>query len=161
MSKKKFIVSLPDEERQELASHIKTGIHSSRSINRARILLLADEELSDPQIAKQVGVCLGTVFRIRRRYCTEGLQAALTEHPRPGAPKTFTGRDEANLTVLACTNPPKGYQRWTHRLLADKLVELEAVSAISYRTVGRLLKKTTSNPGKSANGASVQSTACF
>ena len=156
MSKKKFIVSFPDEERQELASYINRGTHSARLINRARILLLADEGVSDPQIAKQVGVCFGTVFRIRRRYCTEGLQAALTEKPRPGAPKKFSGRDEANLTVLACTNPPKGYQRWTHRLLADKFVELEGVPAISYRTVGRLLKKTTSNPGKSANGASTK-----
>lgn len=161
MSKKKFIVSLPDEERQELVSYINTGTHSARSINRARILLLADQALSDPHIAKQVGVCEGTVFRIRRRYATEGMQAALTEKPRPGAPRKFTGRDEANLTLLACTDPPTGYQRWTHRLLADKLVELNDVPGISYRTVGRVLKKMTSNPGKSANGASDKSIAAF
>jgi transposase len=142
MSKKKFIVSLSGEERQELTAYVNTGVHAARSIKRARILLLADAGTSDPAIADDVGVCQSTAFKIRRRYCTEGIQGALTEKPRSGAPRTFTGRDEANLTTLACTNPPAGYQRWTHRLLADKLIELEAVSAISYKTVERLLKKT-------------------
>jgi transposase len=142
MSKKKFIVSLSDEERQELTTYVNTGVHAARSMTRARILLLADAGNSDPAIANVVGVCQSTAFKIRRRYCVEGLQNALTEKPRPGAPRTFTGRDEANLTTLACTNPPAGYQRWTHRLLADKLVEFEVVPAISYKTVERLLKKT-------------------
>jgi transposase len=159
MSKKILIVSLSDEERQQLASYINTGIHAARSIKRARILLLADTRLSDPQIAKQVGVCTTTVFHTRRRYCREGVHAALTERPRPGAPRQFTGRDEANVTLLACTNPPTGRQRWTHRLLADKLVELEAVPTISYKTVERMLKKTTLSPGKSANGAFARSPA--
>ena len=142
MSKKKFIVSLSDEERQELVSYINTGVHAARSIKRARILLLADTGKSDSAIANEVGVCQSTSFNIRRRYCTEGVQVALTEKPRSGAPRTFTGRDEANLTTLACTKPPEGFQRWTHRLLADKFVELEAVPTISYKTVERLLKKT-------------------
>lgn len=143
MSKKKFIVSLSPTEQQTLTAYLNTGVHAARSIKRARILLLADAGHPDPAIAQTVDVCRSTVFKIRRRYCTEGLQAALVEKPRSGAPRRFTGRDEANLTALACTNPPKGYQRWTHRLLADKLVELDLVSAISYKTVERLLKKTT------------------
>jgi transposase len=142
MSKKKFIVSLSDEERHELVAYTKTGVHSARSMKRARILLLADAGKGDPAIAHAVGVCRATSFKIRRRYCTEGFQAALAEKPRPGAPRRFSGRDEANLTTLACTTPPKGYQRWTHRLLADKLIELEAVPEISYKTVERWLKKT-------------------
>jgi transposase len=153
MSKKKFMVSLSDEDRQKLESYINTGVHSARSINRARILLLADEGKSDPQIALQVGVCKATVFNIRCRYCAEGVDVALTDKPRPGPPQQFTGRDEANLTVLACTQAPDGRQRWTNRLLADKLVELEAVPAISYKTVERMLKKTNSSPGKRSNGA--------
>jgi len=153
MSKKIFIVSLSDVEHQELQAYVTTGVHAARSINRARILLLADEGKSDPVIAAQLGVCKTTVFHVRRRYCTEGFQAALSEKPRPGAPKTFTGRDEAKLTTLACTDPPEGHQRWTMRLLADRLVRLEAVETISPSTVCRLLKKTTSNRGKSVSGA--------
>jgi transposase len=142
MSKKKFVVSLSDEDRQALHTYVNTGIHSARSIKRARILLLADNGDSDPAIATQIGVCRATVFNIRRRYWTEGLQAALEEKPRSGAPRTFSGRDEANLSVLACSSPPEGYQRWTVRLLADRLVRLEALESISHMTVHRLLKKT-------------------
>lgn len=161
MSKKKFIVSLSDKERQELTTYSNTGVHAARSIKRARILLLADAGTGDSAIAEAVGVCRSTVFKIRRRYCLEGHQAALAEKPRTGAPRRFTGRNEANLTTLACTAPPPGYHRWTHRLLADKLVELEVVPAISYKTVERMLKKTTSNPGKNANGVSGKSPVAF
>jgi transposase len=143
MSKKMFIVSLSDEDRQALQLYVNTGIHAARSINRARILLLADTGLSDPSIAKRVGVCKATVFNMRRRYCTTGLKTALDEKKRPGSPRHFTGRDEANLTVLACSNPPTGAQRWTVRLLADKLIELGTVETISHMTVQRWLKKTT------------------
>jgi transposase len=159
MSKKIFIVSLPDEDRQELQTYVNTGIHAARSIKRARILLLADKGVSDPVIAKQIGLCQATVFNVRRRYCTEGLTATLHEKPRPGAPRQFSGRDEANLTVLACSQPPEGYQRWTVRLLADRLVRLEVVASMSHMTVQRLLKKTNSNPGKSSNGVFARSPA--
>jgi putative transposase len=153
MSKKTFRVSLSDTAHQQLQAYVTTGRHSARSINRARILLLANEGKSDPVIAEQVGVCKTTVFHTRRRYCAHGVSAAVSEQPRSGAPKTFTGRDEAKLTTLACTDPPEGYHRWTMRLLADRLVRLEAVEAISPSTVCRLLKKTTSNRGKSVSGA--------
>jgi transposase len=161
MSRKKFIVSLSDETRQALHAYVNTGIHSARSIKRARVLLLADKGVSDPAIAKQVDICKATVFNIRRRYCTEGITAVLQEKPRPGAPRKFRGRDESNLTVLACSNPPAGYQRWTVRLLADRLVRLEAVESISHMTVQRLLKKTNLNPGRSSNGASAKSPVNF
>jgi len=157
MSKKLFIVSLSDEERQELQSFVNTGIHSARAIKRARILLLADTTLSDAQIANQVGVCPATSFRTRRRYCTEGLPATLTEKSRSGAPRRFTGRDEALLTTLACSNPPQGFARWTVRLLADRFVQLEAVETISKTTVHEWLKKTTSSPGKDGSGVSGRS----
>lgn len=161
MSKKIFIVSLSNKERQALQTYVKTGVHSARSINRARVLLKADEGLSDPVIASQVGVCKATVFNIRCRYCREGLPAALREKPRPGPPRRFSGRDEANLTMLACSDPPEGYQRWTIRLLADRFVQLGAVTTISHTTVQTWLKKTTSNPGKSASGVFVGSRAGF
>jgi transposase len=159
MSKKIFVVALSTTERQELAAYLTTGTHSARSITRARILVLADQRTSDPVIAQTVGVCNATVFNTRRRYCLDGLQAALTEKSRAGAPRKFTGRDEAKVTVLACTKAPDGRQRWTNRLLADKLVELETIPAISYKTVERILKKTNSSPGKRSSGASEPSPA--
>ena len=141
MSKKIHLIALNDQEHDKLQAYIKTGIHSARAINRARILLLAHEGKSDAVIAREVGVCQTTPFNVRRRYCCEGLQAALTEKPRPGAPRKLNGRREAHFTVLACSKPPKGRQRWTTRLLADRVVEVGLVDALSYRTVARLLKK--------------------
>lgn len=141
MSKKKFTVSLTEKERQKLQAYVNTGTHSARSIKRARILLFAHNGDSDPAIAQQVGVCTATVFNIRRRYCTTGLKAALQEKARPGAPRKFSGRDEAKITLLACSKPPAGYQRWTVRLLADRLVRLEYVESISHMTVQRMQKK--------------------
>lgn len=142
MSKKIFHITLSESERHELATLGNTGQHAARAIKRARILLLADAGKSDPTIAEYVGTCQATVFNGRRRYCTEGLQAVLTERKRPGPPRRFSGRDEANLTTLACTNPPDGRQRWTVRLLADRFVELGAVETISPTTVQTWLKKT-------------------
>jgi transposase len=161
MSKKTFIVSLPDEERQALQAYVNTGMHSARSIKRARILLLADEGKSDPAIARDVGVCKSTPFNIRRRYCQEGLQTALNEKPRPGKPRTITGRKIAHVIALACSKPPAGRQRWTLRLLADQVVALELLDTLSPSTVWTLLKKTNSNPGKSSNGASARSRVGF
>jgi transposase len=161
MSKQRHTVSLTQEENTYLFSYIITGVHSARSIKRAQILLLANRRKSDPQIVEQLGICKATVYNIRRRYCTEGLQAALNEKPRPGAPKKLDGRGEARFTAIACSDPPLGRQRWTLRLLADKLVELECVDSISPATVRSLLKKTSLNPGRSVNGASAKSPACF
>jgi putative transposase len=161
MSKKLHTVHLPDQERALLHQHVFTGVHSARSIRRAQILLAADHQRSDSWIAEHHAVSKATVYNIRRRYCTEGLQAALHEQPRPGAPKKLDGRGEARFTAIACSDPPFGRQRWTVRLLADKLIELELVDSISPATVGTLLKKTNSNPGKNANGASEPSAACL
>jgi transposase len=142
MSKKQHIVSLTDQENAYLFSYITTGVRSARSIKRAQVLRLAHHNKSDPQIAEQLGLCKATVYNIRRRYCTEGLQAALNEKARPGAPKKLDGRGEARFTAIACSDPPLGRQRWTLRLLADKLVELELVDGISPATVRAVLKKT-------------------
>jgi putative transposase len=160
MGKKHQTVSLTQEENAYLFSYVTPGVHSARSIKRAHMLLLANRQPSDPHIAAQLGVCKATVSNIRRRDCTEGLPASLDEKPRPGAPKKFDGRGEARFTAIACSDPPRGRQRWTVRLLADKLVELKLVDSISPMTVGTLLKKTGSNPGRNANGVSARSAAC-
>ena len=160
MSKTLHTVRLTENERALLHQYICTGIHSARSIKRAQVLLAADRKRSDPWIAEHHTLSKSTVYNIRRRYCTEGLQAALHDKPRPGAPKKLTGRGEARFSAIACSDPPIGRQRWTVRLLGDKLVELGLVDSISPATVGSLLKKTTSSRGKSANGAFATSAVC-
>lgn len=147
MPTRKHHVSLTNEERQHLTAYITSGVHSARSITRARILLKSAEGLSQTVIAREVGVCQSTVYNIRRRYAAEGLQAALEEKPRAGSPRTFTGHDEANLATLACTNPPEGFQRWSIRLLTDRFIRLSSVESISTTTVHEWLKKTNSSPG--------------
>jgi transposase len=142
MSQKKFCIQLSHDEVQQLQQFIMTGIHAARAIIRARILLLAHSGHSDPAIAEEVGVCLATVFNIRRRYCQEGLQAVLTERARPGQPRKLDGPGEAHLTAIACSAAPDGRVRWTAQLLADRLVDLALVDAISARTISRVLKKT-------------------
>lgn len=147
MPTRKHHVSLTDEERQHLTVYINSGVHSARAINRARILLKSAEGLSQTVIARELGVCQSTVYNVRRRYATDGLQATLEEKPRSGAPRTFSGHDEANLATLACTAPPDGFQRWSIRLLADRFIQVSSVESISSSTVHEWLKKTNSNPG--------------
>jgi transposase len=134
---------LSKDDQHTLSQLVNTGIHAARSIKRARILLLADAGHSDPDIAADVGVSLATVFNTRRRYCQAGLNAAVTEQPRRGAPPKLTGRQEAQVTAIACSDPPAGRQRWTMELLADRVVQLRIVDTISDSTIHRLLKKTT------------------
>lgn len=139
--KKLHVVSLKEEELEELKSYLRKGKSSARSQTRARILLLADEGRDDEEIAGALKVSKSTVSRIRTRYTESGLNSALNEMPRSGAPTKIGSRIEAQLTLLACSEPPDGRSKWTVRLLADKLVEMEAVEAISHMSVQRLLKK--------------------
>jgi transposase len=143
MSKKKYLVTLTTAERQQLQAMLNTGRETAQTRKRAKVLLLAEAGTSDPPIAREADVSLSGVYRIRRRWAEVGVVACLKEKPRPGRPRTLSGHGEAALTVLACSKPPDGRVRWTHRLLADRLVALEIVDAIEQTTVGRLLKKTT------------------
>lgn len=151
---KKYIVELTTDERDHIRDVVRRGKQSARRITRARILLLADEGRTDEQIwtALQIGKC--TVERTRQRFVEEGLEAALSERPRPGQPRKLNGKQEALLVALACSDPPKGRQTWTMQLLADRLVELKVVDSIADETVRRLLKKTTSSPGRRSSGVS-------
>lgn len=147
---------LTDEQRSSLDQLIRSGFGSARTLSRARILLLTDrsqgQQWTDQQVADAVRVSKATIGHIRRRFRDEGLQAALTEKPRPGQPPKITGEVEAQLIVLACSDPPEGQARWTLRLLADRLVEMECVSSLSHVAVAKALKKTNSNPGRSKVG---------
>lgn len=139
--KRVHVVKLPEKERADLVQFLRKGKSSARSQTRARILLLSDEGLEDDEIVDALKVSKSTVCRIRKRYCKGGLDFALNEQPRSGAPSKIDGRVEAQLTLLACSEPPEGRSRWTVRLLTDKLVELEVVDSISHMSVQRLLKK--------------------
>lgn len=150
---KKYHVELSGDERSELEALVGKGQHSAREMRRALVLLAAAEGEKDEDIAAKVRTTANTVARIRRRFAEGGLANALKERPRPGKPRQFDGRQEAYVIALACSDPPEGYARWTLRLLAGRLVELEFVDEISHHTVGRVLKRGTSSPGSAASGA--------
>ena len=135
-------VKLKPKERKLLKQLISKGSEKARKITRSRILLLAHEGKTDTQIIEALKVARNTIRTVRSRYVQEGLESAINEQPRPGAPKKFTGRQKAKITAIACSEPPEGRSRWTLRLIADKVVELEMVDNISHQTVKRILKKT-------------------
>ena len=161
MGKKKYVVKLSKKQQKKLRHLTRKGESKARQLTRARVLLLSDENRkkgakSDDQISDILDVSLATIHRIRRQFATEGLHAALEEKPRSGRPNFFSIRDAAAITALACTDPPEGYAKWSMRLLADKAVELEYVSTISYQTVHNILKKTTFLRTLKNNGVSVK-----
>ncbi len=127
--KKLHIVSLKEQEREGLKQYLRKGKSSARSQTRARILLLSDEGHDDEMIAEALKVSKSTVSRIRTRYCEGGLDHALHEKARSGAPPKIDGRIEAQLTLLACSEPPDGRSKWTVRFLADRLIEMEVVDS--------------------------------
>ena len=146
-------IHLTSEERAGLEAYCKKGKSASKAI-KARSLLLADESpdgpaLKDPAIIKATGIASATLGRLRKRACLAGpLQAIhkiVSRHPRRTV--KMTGEVEARLAALACSQAPDGRRRWTLKLLADKLVELEIVESIGPETVRRALKKTRSSLG--------------
>ena len=149
---KKYRVFLNGKKRSRLSKLVSTGTEKARKITRARILLLADESPSGPcktdkEIMDALGVCARTVALTRQRFTEDDIEGALNEKPRSGRPREFTGREEAKLTLIACSDPPEGRNRWSVRLLADKLVELEIVDSISRESVRKYLKKGMSSHG--------------
>jgi transposase len=146
--KKKYIVTLTEEERQMLQEMLSRGKAAARKLMHARVLLKADAAVGGPgwndeAIAEALEVGRATVERVRKEFVEEGLDAALERHkPRRQYRRRLDGDGEAHLVALACQEPPEGRSRWTLRLLADRMVQLEYVDQISYQTVRRTLKKT-------------------
>jgi len=154
MRKKVYAVVLTDDERQQLQAVIRGGTAKARMVNRAQILLHANEDKPDQEIAAALHTSESTVGRVRKRFVADGLHKALHEVARPGGARTLTGEHEAHLIALACSDPPKGRREWTMQLLADRLVTLGIVEAISDETVRRTLKRGRSNRGSTSSGAS-------
>jgi transposase len=146
--KKKYPVILDESEREELKRLIAAGTAPARKLTHARILLKADQGPEGPgwvdeEVADAVEVSQPTVSRVRKQYFEEGLDATLNRRP-PNCEyhRKLDGEQEARLIALACSEPPEGQARWSLRLLADRMVELEVVEDLSYQTVRRTLKKT-------------------
>lgn len=149
----KHAVDLTAEQRADLAARF-AGPLTLRQRNRVQVLLRADAGETDADIADDLGVSAGTAANVRRRFAAEGLEAALRERPRPGAPAKLDGKAEAVIIALACSPAPGGQARWSARLLASRAVELQVVESVSEDTILRVLKKATSSRGRSGRGAS-------
>lgn len=150
---KKYEVVLSDEQRQYLEKLISAGSAPARSLTRARILLKSDSGSwgpgwSDGQIHEALDVSDTTIAQVRKTFVQRGLEAALWRNkPDRAYERCLDGEAEAHLIALTCGQPPEGRQRWTLRLLAEKMVALEYVEHICYETVRIALKKTNSSPG--------------
>jgi len=152
MAAKKFIVELNDRERTQLGVLIAKGKAPAKAILKARILLKADQSEGGPgwldaEIVEALDTNLTMVSRTRETFVMQGLDAVLVRKKRETPPTAaiFDGVAQAKLTALACSEPPPGFARWTIRLLAEHVVERNIVPAAHFNTVGRALKKTTSN----------------
>jgi hypothetical protein len=158
--RKRYAVELTEDERGYLKGLIAAGTAPARKLTHARILLKADQAPGGPgwvddAIAEAVEVSQPTVFRVRRQCVEQGVEAALNRRPPTRVyERKLSGEQEARLVALSCSAPPEGQARWSLRLLADKLVELEIVEAVSYQTVRRVLLKTSSSRGRRSSGAS-------
>jgi len=152
VANKKFVVELKPEERAKLDDLISKGKASAKAILKARILLKADlgeagEGWADERIAEALDTNVTMIARVRAKLVNEGFEAVLARKKRETPPiqPIFDGQKQAQLTALACSQPPEGHARWTLRLLAEKVIELEIVDKAHFNTVGRALKKTLSN----------------
>jgi transposase len=148
----KVVIRLTDEQRGILDRYTRTGTRPPRSVVRAKILLLADADgpdaCTDEEAAEQLGTSRMTVQRVRQQFAAEGLDATLHRKKPAGRQyRKFDGKQEAQLIALACSKAPEGQARWTMKLLAERLVEMEVVQAIDPATVWRTLQKTNSSRG--------------
>ena len=151
---KRYTVNLTKAEVEELMSIINKGSHTSQTFRAACILLNCDEgtysqKVTNEQISKVLKVGMRTIDRVKKKLVEEGFDAVLERRPTKRNYETKVDGDiEAKLVTLCCSEPPKGFAKWSLRLLADKMVELKYVESISHVTVRSVLKKTNLNPGK-------------
>lgn len=150
----RYTIKLAKEEVEELYSIINKGSHSSQTFRTAYILLNCDEgkyaeKITNEQISKVLKVGMRTIDRVKKKFIEEGFEGILERRPTSRVYETKSDGDvEAKLVALCCSEPPKGFAKWSLRLLADKMVELEYVESISHVTVRSVLKKTNLSLGK-------------
>jgi len=150
MPGKRIFIKLSHDEQHVLETYVSQGQKNARAINRARILLLSNEGMKGKDIAKVLGVSCTTISNVRKKYHKkehDHILDFLKDDPRSGRPITLDSQVEANVSMIACSEPPEGCARWTLHLIADKLVELDVVETISHESVRSILKKTNSNHG--------------
>lgn len=159
---KRSTIHLTSEHRTQLEKLTRTGRERARVITRAKILLLADrsqgKKRNQKDIAQLAQVGLATVGRICQQYALVGLKAALEEKPRPGAIPKITGEIEAKLVLLACSDPPEGFSKWTLSLLKNHVITQGWLPSVSENAIGNRLKKTRLNRGQSDATASRKQT---
>lgn len=148
-------ITLSPETKTELESLLSKGTLKVRKYKRAQSLLELDKGKTYTDVCEIVGVSYPTMLSWAKKYRSEGL-AFLEDKPRSGRPVGLSGEDRAKITALACSDPPVGYARWSLRLLADKLVELEIVESISFNHVSNILKKTNFSLTERNNGVSAK-----
>lgn len=142
-----YIVELNKDEKAELEELLRGGSAKVRAVKKAQILLAADRRrLTDKEIAASVGAGTSTVYRTRRMYVEGGLEHAMTERRRPGGQRKLSGKEEALVSALACTDPPSGRAKWTLELLAGEVVRLTDHDSLSKETVRRRLKENELKP---------------
>jgi transposase len=155
---KKYRIELAEDERAMLERLASSTKEAARKVLRAKMLLRLDESSQGEgwrinEVAEVYEVSVSTVLRIRQQWCQRGSEAVLSRKPYPkGLHRRFDGEQEAKLIALCCSEPPTGHARWSLRLLADKVVELQIVEQASYEGIRRILKKTRLSLGKSGSG---------
>lgn len=144
----RYTVKLTQDERVNLLLLVKTGKAPAAKLTHARIILATDENNTDKtpcdtKVSKELHVSSRTVARTRQRFVEEGLESALSRKPHSNTrPRKIDGDQEAHLIALSCSAPPSGRARWTLKLLANHLIELEIIDSVSSATISRVLKKT-------------------
>lgn len=149
MARKKYIVTLTAEEREELEQLTTTGKTPAYKMNHAGILLKADTKQegggwTDEAISQALDISVATIERVRQRCVETSLETALSRQVQQHRkPRRLDGEQEAHLIAITCSEAPEGYARWSLRLLAERMVELEYVESVCHETVRQTLKKTT------------------
>lgn len=156
---KKYTVTLTKDERELLGTLIAKGKHRSQKILNALILLGCDEgeyqekRSTNEELSNVLCISMRKIDRVKKRFVLDGLDIALNgKKGNRVYAKKVDGDFEAHLIALSCTKPPEGFSRWSLRLLADRVIELEYIDTISHETIRRILKKTSSNPGNIKGG---------
>ena len=140
-------IKLEDDELKFLQDFVNKGQKNAREITRARILLLANQQKGDTEIARTLWIDRSTAWRIRKKYFKEGLKSTLVDKPRSGQPEKYTERHATEIIAQACTKPPAGRKRWTLVLLTEELRKKEGFETINKESIRLILKKAKLNPG--------------